>query len=115
MESPSVQDETKLERFLVSMPKKFRKSLWVKRGDFVVIAPIQEGDKVKGEIVSVLLKEHIKELKSDQSFPKAFNTFKDTPQKEISEESDHELIKNPNRPTIEEEASSEESSDSEDE
>lgn len=42
------------ERFLISMPRKFRNSIWVKRGDFVIIEPIAEGDKVKGEIVKIL-------------------------------------------------------------
>ncbi|KAH8241138.1 hypothetical protein KR032_005498, partial [Drosophila birchii] len=31
------------ENFLVSMPNKFRKSMWVKRGDFLLIEPIEEG------------------------------------------------------------------------
>lgn len=32
--------------FLVSMPTKFRKNVWVKKGDFIVVEPIEEGDKV---------------------------------------------------------------------
>ncbi|RZB39163.1 eIF-1a domain containing protein, partial [Asbolus verrucosus] len=36
--------------FLVSMPKKFRKNVWVRRGNYVLIDPIEEGYKVKGEI-----------------------------------------------------------------
>ncbi len=41
------------------MPNKFRKNVWVKRGDFVIVAPIEEGDKVKGEIATVLYKEQV--------------------------------------------------------
>uniref|UniRef100_A0A915HNC7 Probable RNA-binding protein EIF1AD n=1 Tax=Romanomermis culicivorax TaxID=13658 RepID=A0A915HNC7_ROMCU len=48
------------EQFLVSMPTKFRKSVWVKRGDFVLCEPIVEGDKVRAEITRVLLKDNIK-------------------------------------------------------
>jgi len=33
--------------FLISMPSKFRKNVWVKRGDFILVAPIEEGDKVR--------------------------------------------------------------------
>ena len=33
--------------YLVSMPTKFRKSVWIKRGDFVIVEPIEEGDKVQ--------------------------------------------------------------------
>ncbi len=45
---------------LVSMPNKFRKNVWVKRGDFVIIEPIDEGSKVRGEIANVLYKEQVK-------------------------------------------------------
>lgn len=41
-------------QYLVSMPVKFRKNIWIKRGDFVLVEPIQEGDKVKAEIVKIL-------------------------------------------------------------
>lgn len=44
--------------YLVSMPTKFRKNVWIKRGDFVLVSPIEEGDKVKAEIVQVSLIEH---------------------------------------------------------
>lgn len=44
------------EQFIVSMPTKFRQNIWVKRGDYIVIEPIKEGKKVKGEIVKILTK-----------------------------------------------------------
>ncbi|KAI8441129.1 hypothetical protein MSG28_009381 [Choristoneura fumiferana] len=34
----------------VSMPSKFRRNIWIKRGDYVLVEPILEGKKVKGEI-----------------------------------------------------------------
>ena len=40
--------------YLVSMPSKFRKTIWARRGTFVVVQPIVEGDKVKAEIVKIL-------------------------------------------------------------
>jgi probable RNA-binding protein EIF1AD len=46
------------------MPTKFRKNVWIKRGDFVMVQPIEEGDKVKAEIVMILVdKHHIKFIK----------------------------------------------------
>ncbi|KAG5319886.1 EIF1A protein, partial [Acromyrmex charruanus] len=44
------------EQYIVSMPTKFRQNIWVKRGDYIVIEPIVEGKKVKGEIVKILTK-----------------------------------------------------------
>lgn len=52
------------ETYLVSMPTKFRKNVWIKRGDFVVIQPIDEGEKVKAEIVSILYADQIKYIQS---------------------------------------------------
>lgn len=51
------------EKYLASLPTKFRKNIWIKRGDFVVTEPIVEGDKVKGEIVRILYPQHIKVIK----------------------------------------------------
>lgn len=75
-------------RFLCSLPTKFRKNIWIKRGffaiiiffcfptcndkqcpylsgDFVVVEPIHEGDKVKAEIVRILYPKHIKVIEKD--------------------------------------------------
>lgn len=41
-------------QYLVSMPMKFRRNIWVKRGNFVLVEPIPEGNKVKAEIVKIL-------------------------------------------------------------
>jgi hypothetical protein len=38
------------------MPNKFRKNVWVKRGNYCIVEPIEEGDKVKAEIVRILYK-----------------------------------------------------------
>ncbi|KAI9577879.1 hypothetical protein GQX74_011066 [Glossina fuscipes] len=37
------------------------KNFWVKRSDFILVEPIEEGDKVKAEICKILTAEHIKE------------------------------------------------------
>jgi len=59
-------------KFLVSMPSKFRKSVWIKRGDFVIVDPIEEGNKVCAEIVHILYGKQIKYLKSEGLWPTAF-------------------------------------------
>ncbi|KAL2088630.1 hypothetical protein ACEWY4_015529 [Coilia grayii] len=60
------------ERFLVSMPTKFRKNIWIKRGDFVIVDPIEEGDKVKGEISVILYRDHIHHLQKLGMWPEGF-------------------------------------------
>lgn len=37
-------------------------------GDFVIIEPIEEGDKVKAEIVIILLRDQIKYIKDQQKW-----------------------------------------------
>ncbi|XP_073342871.1 probable RNA-binding protein EIF1AD [Pagrus major] len=60
------------ETFLVSMPTKFRKNLWIKRGDYVIVDPIEEGEKVKAEINFILYKDHIQYLQKEQQWPEGF-------------------------------------------
>ncbi|XP_043113483.1 probable RNA-binding protein EIF1AD [Puntigrus tetrazona] len=60
------------ERFLVSMPTKFRKNIWIKRGDFVIVDPIKEGGKVKGEISFILYRDHIQYLRKLSVWPEGF-------------------------------------------
>lgn len=59
-------------KYLVSMPSKFRKSVWIKRGDFVIVDPIEEGNKVCAEIVYILYSKQIKYLKSEGLWPETF-------------------------------------------
>lgn len=60
------------DTYLVSMPTKFRKNVWVKRGDFILVEPIPEGDKVKAEMVRLLTNEHIKCFKKSGAWPETF-------------------------------------------
>ncbi|KAI1720739.1 translation initiation factor 1A / IF-1 domain-containing protein [Ditylenchus destructor] len=48
-----VEDEMG-EKYLASMPTRFRNTVWVKRGHFVLLEPIEEGDKVRAEISHIL-------------------------------------------------------------
>lgn len=92
------------ETYLVSMPTKFRKNLWVKRGDFILVEPIAEGDKVKGEMVRLLTNEHIKDFKKAGVWPKEFDVCKTT-----EEGADGDLFVNTNRIRVEDEESDDES------
>ncbi|KAK9882021.1 hypothetical protein WA026_018873 [Henosepilachna vigintioctopunctata] len=71
--------------FLVSLPNKFRRNIWIKRGNFVIIDPIVEGVKVKGEIVKILSDEHIKYYKKDNAWPQAFTKEERKGNNEIEE------------------------------
>uniref|UniRef100_A0A2D4H0E2 Probable RNA-binding protein EIF1AD n=1 Tax=Micrurus corallinus TaxID=54390 RepID=A0A2D4H0E2_MICCO len=120
------------KRFLVSMPNKFRKNIWIKRGDFLLVDPIEEGEKVKAEISFVLYKDHVQYLKKEGYWPNAFlgnvkgtqsNTkesregVQSTPQssgEEDAEDDDTDLFVNTNRITYDF-MESEESSESEEE
>ncbi|CAF1524909.1 unnamed protein product [Adineta ricciae] len=58
--------------FLVSMPTKFRNTIFIKRGDYVLVEDIEEGDKVKAEIVQILLRDNVKYIRSQNCWPKEF-------------------------------------------
>jgi probable RNA-binding protein EIF1AD len=58
--------------FLVSMPSKFRRNVWIKRGDFVIVSTIEEGDKVKAEIVKILYKDQVEYIKKEGKWPSEF-------------------------------------------
>lgn len=57
---------------LCSMPSKFRNRVWIKRGDYMIVEPIEEGDKVAAEIVNILLPPQIRHLKVKNLWPQEF-------------------------------------------
>lgn len=96
------------ECFLVSMPTRFRKNVWIKRGDFVLIEPIEEGDRVKAEISRILYKDQIKYIKEQGKWPEAFCESSQTednkmisddmlPPSDSSDEDMGDLVVNTNR------------------
>ncbi|XP_046391598.1 suppressor protein SRP40 [Ischnura elegans] len=93
------------KRILASMPSKFRRSVWVRRGDVVVIEWIPEGDKVKAEIVSVLLRKMVRMLRmsGELEWPPEFDhtDFGDveklTCETDSSDENEDDLPANTNR------------------
>lgn len=82
------------EEYLVSMPTKFRKNIWVKRGDYILVEPIAEGDKVKGEIVKIMNKDSIKYYKENNVWPKEFDNSKEDSK---TNDDDDDLFVNTNR------------------
>ncbi|XP_051514336.1 probable RNA-binding protein EIF1AD isoform X2 [Myxocyprinus asiaticus] len=124
------------ERFLISMPTKFRKNIWIKRGDFVIVDPIKEGGKVKGEISSILYRDHIQYLRKLGVWPEGFQEGRTSSERNEgltnekseskteegdsdSEDDDSDLFVNNNRATVlyseSEEESDEENKEEEDE
>ncbi|KAI1719401.1 translation initiation factor 1A / IF-1 domain-containing protein [Ditylenchus destructor] len=67
-----VEDETG-GKYLASMPTRFRNTVWVKRGHFVLLEPIEEGDKVRAEISHVLDTENILYIRDEGLWPKKFD------------------------------------------
>lgn len=107
--------------FLVTMPTKFRRNVWIKRGDFVVVQPIDEGDKVKAEIVRILTPQHIKEFSKDGIWPSYFVRVKRDGEPTVQTASEDasgsdsdadDLVKNTNRRQHDIQESSDESDDS---
>uniref|UniRef100_A0A6M2E3Y3 Probable RNA-binding protein EIF1AD n=1 Tax=Amblyomma tuberculatum TaxID=48802 RepID=A0A6M2E3Y3_9ACAR len=90
--------------YLVSMPVKFRKNIWIKRGDFVIVEPIEEGDKVKAEIQHILYRDQMKYIKEEGLWPKAFDSDsgKGDGNNGSPKDSDDEgdLFVNTNRPSV---------------
>jgi len=67
----------KQEVFLVSMPSRFRKSVWVKRGDFMLVQPIEEGDKVRAEMVRPIPPDYVRYLRKNKAWPAEFEKILD--------------------------------------
>eukprot|EP00730_Choanoeca_flexa_P001987 TRINITY_DN10869_c0_g2_i1.p1 TRINITY_DN10869_c0_g2~~TRINITY_DN10869_c0_g2_i1.p1 ORF type:complete len:149 (+),score=43.41 TRINITY_DN10869_c0_g2_i1:71-517(+) len=98
------------ETHLISMPPKFRKHVWIKRGMFVIAEDIEEGDKVKAEIAFVLQPMQIKHLRQEGLWPAPFDVEDEQTdeQPEDDDEDDPFAGGNPNRRPVyyEEEESS---------
>ena len=75
--APKDSSGKKIVPQLAILPTKFRKLVWVKRGDFVIVRTVAEGDDNESDeaggirflIVHILYKEQIKHLKSIDLWP----------------------------------------------
>lgn len=97
------------QRFLVSMPSKYRKNIWIKRGDFLIVDPIEEGEKVKAEISFVLCKDHVRSLQKDGHWPEAFSQVTEKDNNDRNRQTQPELPAEPQ--SSGEESNSEDDSD----
>ncbi|KAF6103156.1 eukaryotic translation initiation factor 1A domain containing [Phyllostomus discolor] len=97
------------QRFLVSMPSKYRKNIWIKRGDFLIVDPIEEGEKVKAEISFVLCKDHVRSLQKEGLWPEAFSEVAEKHSSSRNRQTQPELPAEPQ--SSGEESSSEDDSD----
>ncbi|KAJ3052647.1 putative RNA-binding protein eif1ad [Rhizophlyctis rosea] len=65
------------QKTLISLPTKFRKLIWVKRGSYIIFELLDAKTKIEGEIVHVLFPEHIKNLRNQGLWPSHFDTSSD--------------------------------------
>lgn len=113
---PQVESHTG-EIYLASMPTKFRKNIWVKRGDYILVEPILEGDKVKAEIVRIMNKDSIKFFKENNVWPQEFEDKKVESvcdKNSDDSNSDDDLFVNTNRVNVNNYSSSDTESSSDD-
>ncbi|VDN07942.1 unnamed protein product [Thelazia callipaeda] len=61
--------------YLVSMPRKFRETIYVKKDSFIFVIPIEEGVKVKGEITQILDKESVLYMREQKIWPARFEEY----------------------------------------
>lgn len=83
--------------------------MWIKRGDFILVEPIEEGVKVKAEICKILTSEHIKEYTKANIWPERF--IKKSNQHSVNSVNNGDLEPNMNRPVITANTESSEDSD----
>jgi probable RNA-binding protein EIF1AD len=116
------------ERVLVRFPSKFKKLLWIKRGDYLILEPFRDmsAGKIKGQVSHLLLPEDVEHLQEENMWPEEFVI--ETGKKEAKEnatsnsqdvenqDSDYDLGEyvNPNRVGVQD-SSEEEDEDDEDE
>lgn len=98
--------------WLAELPKRFRNTVWVRRGSHVLVGGAENSEK--GEIIFVLQKDHIAELKTRGVWPPSLDeqetqqslTEAQSPNEGSEEitgsddgtgDSDSELFQNPNR------------------
>jgi len=116
------------ERILCQIPTKFRKLIWIKTGNFVIVREPKNMPKVKvrAMVEHVLFPDHIKTFKSENKWPQEFEvnldllktdkqvqlTIKKKGSEEGSEdEEDADLFVNPNHNLVQDDSDDEESSE----
>ncbi|QRV73027.1 eukaryotic translation initiation factor 1A,X-chromosomal [Ceratobasidium sp. AG-Ba] len=102
--------------WLAELPKRFRNTVWIRRGSYVVVDTGTVATGIRGEISFILQKEHISQLRKTGSWPSQMDDPRgalgalNTEQEELADEttshrsegsdtdfSDPELFQNNNR------------------
>jgi len=114
------------ENFLCLLPTKFIKTVWVKKGGYLIVEPFEElfnndkwkDIKLKGRVAHILLPKQIKYLKKNNNhWPKEFDDKDKEKEEEVSfdgylsdeeEDFDPYLDANPNHQTVSSDSESEE-------
>jgi len=102
------------ERFLVQVPTRFRKLVWIKRGNYLIINRPTNWDnlnyKVRAMVLHVLFPDQIKNIKKEGLWPKEFEDLPiEEAKKERREEEEviDEYLVNSNHPYAQDESNSE--------
>eukprot|EP00128_Syssomonas_multiformis_P010098 Colp12_sorted_trinity150504_noHs@21157 len=97
---------------LVQMPTKYRSRVWIKRGDYLIVEPIQGSTKIGADIAYVLYNDQIKHLKKQNLWPARF--LEENSKKDDSSTKDEEEEEGEEGAGGEEEGNEEEYSEEED-
>ena len=100
LELPADHEGEAFSTILAELPSKFRSTIWIKRGNFVVVdatALADRGNKLGGEIVNIVRDE--KRWRKMKYWPKEFEKDK---QEMYGGESDEEEDEGPKMPTDDE-------------
>lgn len=102
-------EQTNGERLLCQIPTKFRKTVWIKKGNYIIIreAPGMKYSerKIRAMVNHVLFRDQIKHLKERNLWPKEFVTEEEReelPKEDSEGDEDSDLFRNPNHQWIEE-------------
>ncbi|GFP89811.1 probable RNA-binding protein eif1ad [Phtheirospermum japonicum] len=72
--------DSKGEKLIAIFPAKFQKSMWIRRGNFVVIdesgreEAVESGRKVAGMVTQVLYHDQIRQLRKSSEWPEIFKS-----------------------------------------
>jgi len=72
------------QTFLLELPSKFRKSVWIRRGSYVIATTAEElsGTKLQGVIEHVISSDQVKEWKRKGLWPNGFDQTETQPEEE---------------------------------
>jgi len=104
------------EKLLVQIPTRFRKTVWIKRGNFVIINRPTNWDnlwyKVGAMVQHVLFSDHVKHIKAEGLWPKEFDVIQED---QIDKDDSVDYLVNSNHLAIAESESDEEDEDEDEE